>query len=763
MTDSPPRWNRAPFPGLRPLDERDAPICFGRGLEIADLIKRVRMSRFTAVVATSGSGKSSLVAAGVIPRLRAGAIVSPETNSADWRIARFTPGQGQNPFSALFGALCTAFPERVISPHALAQEQDAFVTRLRANPGALAEVCDDLLRGAGAPEWAEILLFIDQFEELFTVVDEGDRSPFVALLEAACATDRIRCLVAVRADCYASCLALPSLAAMLRAATYPLAPPAPAALYEMITRPALRAGLTWDEGLPERILDDMAAEPGALVPMACALEALYLRAIARGDGRLSRHDYEQELGRVRAVINTLADRACRAVMSGNAMQQGTLRAVFRELVALVEVDGRPVPAVRRSMALRALPADSDEARLVTALVGARLLVADEDSVQLAHETIVRHWDALGTWLREMQDGLALIRQYARDASAWAGRGRDTSPPPHEALVYLYNVLDGLGIDRETLPEPLRSFVEPEQARRLRELDDIRTGHQRRAGIGDRLAEIGDTRRGVGLILPRTGAQADDPRIGIPDIVWCEVPGGIVAVDELGEQTVHPFYLARYPVTYTQFSAFRAQGYWSDDWWKDLNPDALRQRAEDGQNRRTGNHPVERVSWYEAMAFCAWLTTQYAAHGILPTLPGEQGEVAPIIRLPTEWEWQQAATAGDPGNEYPWGAGWDTARANTAENCLRRTTAVGMYPHGATRATWPILDMGGNVWEWCLNESGSGAVRMASAQPRAVRGGSWVNYPIAARTAARDNWLPAFRLVYLGFRVAAALPVPQHSL
>jgi hypothetical protein len=762
VTGAPQRWEGAPFPGLRPLDERDAPICFGRGLEIADLIGHLRVSRFTAVVAASGSGKSSLVAAGLIPRLRDGAIVSPATNSADWRIVRFTPGQGQNPFSALFAALLAAFPEHAISPHTLAQERDAFVKRLKANPGALVEVCDGLLRESGASKKAEILLFIDQFEELFTVVDEGDRSPFVTLLEAAHGAGRMRCLVAVRADCYASCLALPSLAAMLRAGTYPLHPPAPAALYEMITRPAERASLTWDEGLPERILDDMASEPGALVPMACALEALYLRASARGDGRLSRHDYKQELGGVHAAINSLADQACGVLTSGNAAQQRALRAVFQELVAFVEVDGRSVPTVRRSAALHSLPADSDEARLVTALVRVRLLVTDEGSVQVAHEAILRHWDALGAWLGEMQDGRALIRQYARDASKWADRGRDTSPPPHEALVYLYNVLDGLGIDRETLPEPLKSFVEPEQARRLRELDEIHTGHQRRAGIGDRLAEIGDTRRGVGLILPRTGVRAADPRIGIPDIVWCEVPGGTVAVDELGEWTVHPFYLARYPVTYMQFGAFRAQGYWIDDWWKGLNPDALRQRAEDGQNRRTGNHPVERVSWYEAMAFCAWLTAQYAAHGMLPALPGDQSGETLIVRLPTEWEWQQAATAGDPANEYPWGADWDTARANISENCLRRTTAVGMYPHGATRATQPILDMGGNVWEWCLNESESGAVRMASAQPRAVRGGSWVNYPIAARTAARDNWLPAFRLVYLGFRVAAALPVPQDA-
>lgn len=123
LVEASPLWEGSPFPGLRAFDEHDAPIFFGRGLETSDLVRRVEASRFTVVIAASGSGKSSLVAAGLIPRLKANAIVSGETGSRDWRYARFTPGQGGGPLAALFTALCDAFPEHKTSPFMLPQEK----------------------------------------------------------------------------------------------------------------------------------------------------------------------------------------------------------------------------------------------------------------------------------------------------------------------------------------------------------------------------------------------------------------------------------------------------------------------------------------------------------------------------------------------------------------------------------------------------------------------------------------------------------------
>ncbi|MBK8032204.1 MAG: ATP-binding protein [Chloroflexi bacterium] len=227
---SPPLWTGSPFPGLRAFTELDAPIFFGRGQEISDLVKRVEESRFVAVVAASGSGKSSLVAAGLIPRLKANAIVSGETGSKDWRFVRLTPGQGESPFAALFTALCEAFPEHAVSPFLIEQEKEGFIASLTKNPSALVRICEALLREAKAPPWAEILFFIDQFEELFTLVRDADRAPFLALLEVIHSSRRMRCVVTMRSDFTAQAVDNPALANLLNQGNYMLAVPTAGAL-----------------------------------------------------------------------------------------------------------------------------------------------------------------------------------------------------------------------------------------------------------------------------------------------------------------------------------------------------------------------------------------------------------------------------------------------------------------------------------------------------------------------------------------------------
>lgn len=128
-----------------------------------------------------------------------------------------------------------------------------------------------------------------------------------------------------------------------------------------------------------------------------------------------------------------------------------------------------------------------------------------------------------------------------------------------------------------------------------------------------------------------------------------------------------------------------------------------------------------------------------------------------IRLPAEWEWQQAATGGDPANQWPWGAKWDSSRANTKENGLSGTTAVGLYPKGMS----PVgaLDMGGNVMEWCLNEhKKTDRIDVAGEAGRAVRGGSWSFSQDFARCAYRvRGTYPDFRGDF-GFRLLCSSPI-----
>jgi len=198
----------------------------------------------------------------------------------------------------------------------------------------------------------------------------------------------------------------------------------------------------------------------------------------------------------------------------------------------------------------------------------------------------------------------------------------------------------------------------------------------RAHWGVEIAE-NDTRAGVGL-------RAD----GLPDIVWCEVPAGEFIYQEDERVTLPAFHIAKYPVTYKQFQAFidAPDGFSNVKWWDGLHKDGLKQqRSGPGdQAFKFWNHPRERVSWYDAMAFCRWLSAKLRDE----------------ITLPTEEEWEKAARGTD-GRAYPHEGAFDPTKGNTAESGIGQTSAVGVFPDGAS--PYGVMDMSGNVWEWTLTE------------------------------------------------------------
>jgi Sulfatase-modifying factor enzyme 1 len=257
-------------------------------------------------------------------------------------------------------------------------------------------------------------------------------------------------------------------------------------------------------------------------------------------------------------------------------------------------------------------------------------------------------------------------------------------------------------------------------------------------------------RALGTVLLSTGEPLDNRRgvgltsDGLPDIDWIDIPGGTVELEDVkGDFKVKPFRIARYLVTNRQFQAFvdAPDGYGNQKWWKEIG----RSPAPSSPSWAETNHPRETVSWYEAVAFCRWLSEKCHERGLL----GKSQE----IRLPTEWEWQQAATNGNPDNVYPWGAEWDSSRATSGE--MSRTSAVGIYPKG----TWPggPLDMAGNVWEWCLNRhenpKGRRAIAIDKTGRRVVRGGSWNGIPGTLRSSYRGRGDAGDRGDAIGFRLA----------
>ncbi|MCB1776935.1 MAG: SUMF1/EgtB/PvdO family nonheme iron enzyme [Candidatus Competibacteraceae bacterium] len=716
-----PTWPDSPFPGLRRFNPEDEPIFCGRHREIKGLLRKLAdpNHRFIAVLGASGSGKSSLVAAGLIPQLQANAIAGGQ----DWPCLEFTPGGVKgDPYPVLAARL-----EPLLKYHGLRVSEITEILEAEQGYG-LIELAEKAL--SNRPAQAELLLFVDQFEELFTLTLDTLRQPLIRLLTTTVRSSRVRVVVAMRADFLYRCLDYVGLDRLLSANSYFLGPPGPGALYEMMTGPAAKAGLEFEEGLVERILTDTGTGSGALALLAFALHQLYTSRTE--NGQLMHKAYEC-FGGVQHAIGQQAE--CTFQKLGHTAQ-AELERVFRELV---QVDERGI-ATRQRASLPTIAISAAASELIDCFVDARLLVREpgEDGlpvVEVAHEALFRNWPRLQQWIQNTADDHRLRRHITQLAAYWHEHDRKPEHRwPDERIVEVIAMREHLKLEEKDFSERERDFLGPlDREQMFTTLNDPATTHEQRAIIGVRLALLGDSRDGVGL-------RAD----GVPDIVWCRVPPGTVTLEEdAGTFTIkEAFSIAKYPITYRQYRAFleAEDGYHNSQWWQGLLVEQPPEKPGRQLNRRD-NHPAENVAWLEAVPFCRWLSVKLGYE----------------VRLPTEWEWQQAATGGDPQNKYPWGPKWDGNRANTYESELSRSMAVGMYPQGES----PVgaLDMSGNVWEFCLNAyDPPGNVALAGDARRVVRGGSWDVNPAYARAACRYHSAPVGRSSVIGFRLVCASPI-----
>lgn len=201
-------------------------------------------------------------------------------------------------------------------------------------------------------------------------------------------------------------------------------------------------------------------------------------------------------------------------------------------------------------------------------------------------------------------------------------------------------------------------------------------------------------------------------------------------DDVHRVHVDAFYLGRFPVTQQLYQAFvDATGHPAPaDWREGCHLELL------------ADHPVVNVSWYDALAYCRWLSA----------------EQSQIYRLPTEAEWEKAARGSD-GRPYPWGHEFDKTRCNTAEGGSGRTTPVDAYPGGTS--PYGVLDLVGNVWEWCSTlyadypyRAEDGREDLSASGWRVLRGGSWFDMEWGARAARRLSGQPDLGSRNTGFRV-----------
>jgi len=254
----------------------------------------------------------------------------------------------------------------------------------------------------------------------------------------------------------------------------------------------------------------------------------------------------------------------------------------------------------------------------------------------------------------------------------------------------------------------------------------------------------------------TAAASIRAVIGDP-FEWCPVPAGeFLYGKDKRKLTLPAFKIAKYPITYRQFEAFitAKDGFGDSRWWQGLAADAEHRAKPSDQAWKIADHPRERVSWYDAIAFCRWLSFKMGGGYALEKVNDW------AVRLPTEFEWERAARGTD-GYEYPYGNTFDKNKCNTSESGKKKTTPVTAYPDGES----PVgaLNMCGNVWEWCLTDYRNPAADAAddvlsSDNSRVVRGGSWYGSQVFARAACRDSNLPNNRNFNLGFRVLACLPI-----
>jgi formylglycine-generating enzyme required for sulfatase activity len=218
--------------------------------------------------------------------------------------------------------------------------------------------------------------------------------------------------------------------------------------------------------------------------------------------------------------------------------------------------------------------------------------------------------------------------------------------------------------------------------------------------------------------------------------------------ELPQHTVDlpTYYITRYSVTVAQFRAFVAE--------------SGHKPADEGSLRGLDNHPVVWVTWYDAQAYCTWLTERLWTWDDTPEpLARLLREADWQARLPTEAEWEKAARGTD-GRIYPWGSDPDSNRANFFDTGIDATSAVGCFPGGTS--PYGVEDSSGNVWEWChsLYESypydpGDGREDPEADGPRVLRGGAFLASQEVVRSACRLTDFPGGRHSLIGFRVCVA--------
>ena len=718
-----------PYRGLLYFREEDAPFFFGRGEAITQLVHAVEHHSLVAVVGASGSGKSSVVRAGLVPELR-------KSHEPVWEVATIVPTD--RPIYSLAAALQPLLePEmgeatRLIETNMLAEGLLQRTVKLRDIVGRVR---------AKQPGTDRLLLIVDQWEELFTLCqDDAARRCFIDNVLEATAMVRLSVVLTLRGDFFGRAItAYRPLSDRVQGAQVNLGPMTREELRLAIEEPARKVGLTFEAGLVNLIVEQAGDEPGRLPLLEFVLRRLWED---RRGGELHQEAYK-DMGQLEGAI---AKKAESLYVNLSEDDQRKVQQIFLRLV-------RPGEGDEAGTRRRATFGEVGEAfrNLVKTLADERLLVTSqlagsaEETIEVSHEKLIRHWERLKNWVKDDRDLLAWQQRLNAEVKEWEGN-KQSSDLLLRGLP-LSEALDRLKKKPAYFSPGEREFVTAS----LRRRNYQRWGAAIVAGLV-LMVIVGMNwlwHKGYSLGQAGLKVQSVFVSIHVPPKMQPVSSGtfrqgdthdrGDLAEKPVHEVTIKRFAIGKFEVTFDEYDRFaiaRGRPLPGDQDW--------------GRGRR----PVINVSWQDAKDYADWLSQ----------------ETRKRYRLPTESEWEYAARS--EGKDDIWAGTSDKEQLKNyavyAANPQNRTSPVGEN-EGRKPNALGLYDMSGNVFEWvedCVhgnyNEAPMNGIAWLEAASgncewRMIRGGSWSYNPEALRASYRLRTDAVLRDYAIGFRLAQDIP------
>jgi formylglycine-generating enzyme required for sulfatase activity len=756
-----------PYPGLAHFGPGDADLFFGRDAAITRLADAVGRQGFTALVGASGSGKSSVVLAGLAPRLHS-------DSAGNWRFSHFRIGteEESNPFMALARALVPLYVASEDDTERLTNTKK-LALRLQQGELSLRDVFADCRsRNKGR----RILLIADQFEEAFTLVaDDAIRERFIDVLltgfpdPTAGSVPDICLILTMRADFYGRALRHRPLADALQNHVENLGPMNREELQAAIVRPAENAGVAFESGMVETLLDTVQSKPGGLPLLQFALREMWGRQERK---KITRKSYD-DIGGVEGALAQRAETVFAGLTKNGAdpAMDKAFQRLFTRLVTLGEGAGDTRRIVGReelgqeSWALAQRLAGEDNRLIVTSAPA-----PDHETAEVVHEALIRHWPKLVEWVSRDRAFQSWLRQLKLRVDEWREHPEDNGTLLRGGPLTVAE--EWLKRRSDEVSESERNYIdlsvkheasEREQRDRLR-----RRPRQIRAAVGvlffGLVAGLAWSNQVYLKARAVMLAEVLWPRVLTPEAEralkrgdrfqecadcpeMVVVPAGeFMMGSPEGDDGRGPDEGPQHPVTIAKAFAVSKFEVRFDEWDVCVILGGCAWSAiETGWGR--GTRPVINVSWDDAQQYVAWLSRR----------------TGKTYRLLSEAEWEYAARAGND-KTYSWGDEIGNGNAN-CNGCGSQWDSNLTAPVGSFAANaFGLHDMHGNVMEWVQDcyQDYKGAPTDGTANTggdcsrRVARGGSWYNSPQFLRSAHRLRNATGFRDSDVGFRVGRTL-------